>query len=65
MADVFFGVNVGATGGGAVTTSSSSLSKDVELVVDDAKIARAGVAAKNDLLAAIDALRDFVKGFDY
>lgn len=65
MADLFFGVNVGATGGGAVTTDSSTTSKDVELVVDDSKIARGGIAAKNDLLAAIEALRDFVMEFDY
>lgn len=65
MADVYFGVNVGVTGGAAVTTGASTLSKDVELVVDDTKIARAGPAAKNDLLAAIDALREFVAEFNY
>lgn len=65
MADVYFGVNVGAAGGGAVTTGSSTTSKDVELVVDDTKIARAGATAKNDLLAAIDSLRQFVVEFDY
>ncbi len=65
MADVFIGVNIGDSNA-AVTTGASTTGKDIEIVIDDSKLARGAVDADSKIRIAIEQILLFIESdFDY